>query len=241
MNAQPMPTRHYDLLEAVRAVRALIKDPNDVAEVFRLVNALPGYAIERATRKLRKHPDGARLLAQRRSIVRALCDRERLEAMPEGSLGRAYQQFVDDEQISAQGLLDAEDAAGVTTTRARDEEFVWAYLRDTHDLWHVVTGYRGDLLGEPALQAFNFAQTWNPGIGLLALGVFLNGHKLRGVRPLMLVGFVRGLRAVWMVGVDWEQWLPLPLEEVRRRLRLPPLPPYEPVRLSDFPDGKLPF
>jgi ubiquinone biosynthesis protein COQ4 len=234
-------TKAYDWREAASAVRALIRNPDDVSQVFRIVNALPGHAIERATKKLRKHPNGARLLGDQPSIVRILCDRQRLEAMPEDSLGRAYLRFMDAEQISAEGLLAAEDAAGVGRTRRQDEEFVWAYLRDTHDLWHVVTGYRGDLLGEPALQAFNFAQTWNPGIGFLAVGVFLKGGKLAGVRRLMLDGFLRGLRAAWMVGEDWEHLLPLPLDEVRKRLRVPPLAPYKEIRLSDFPDGKYPF
>jgi ubiquinone biosynthesis protein COQ4 len=235
-----MSTKAYDWREAASAVRALLRKPDDVAQVFRIVNALPGHAIQRATKKLRKQASGARLLRDQPAIVRTLCDRARLEAMPEGSLGRCYLAFMDAENISAEGLLAAEDAAGAGRTRRGDEEFVWAYLRDTHDLWHVVTGYRGDLLGEPALQAFNFAQTWNPGIGFLAMGVFLKGGKLTGVRRLMIDGFFRGLRAAWMVGEDWEHLLPLPLDEVRRRLRVPPLRPYAPIRLSDFPDGKFP-
>lgn len=44
-------------------------------------------------------------------------------------------------------------------------------MRDTHDLWHVLTGYSGDVLGETALLGFIFAQTGNPGVALIiALG-----------------------------------------------------------------------
>jgi ubiquinone biosynthesis protein COQ4 len=240
MTEAKMGTRPYDWREAWDAMRGMMRDPNDVPQLFRIVNALPGYAFSRLARKMRCYPESARLLEQQPIIRRALCDRERLEAMPEDSLGRAYLRFMDAEQISAQGLLDAEDAATVQRQRKPDEEFVWSYMRDTHDLVHVVTGYKGDLKGEPSLLAFNYAQTWIPGLGFIATMVVLFGSKLPGIRRMMVEAFVRGLRADWIFSVDWEHLLPLPVEEVRQRLKIPPLRPYQPLRLSDFPDGKLP-
>ena len=42
-------------------------------------------------------------------------------------------------------------------------------LRDQHDLWHVVTGYGRDELGELCLLGFTYAQTKNRGVGLIVL------------------------------------------------------------------------
>ena len=58
--------------------------------------------------------------------------------------------------------------AGVTNERAA---YVIQRLRQTHDLWHVVTGYDTDPASEVALQAFTYAQLRAPGsLVLAALG-----------------------------------------------------------------------
>src|SRR3974390_2556273 len=86
--------------------------------------------------------------------------------MPEGSLGRAYLAFVESEGISAEGIRDAS-----VKNRERSIPEAFAYLhcrmRDTHDLWHAATGYKGDVRGELALLAFTLAQNWNLGVALL--------------------------------------------------------------------------
>ena len=45
-------------------------------------------------------------------------------------------------------------------------------MRDQHDLWHTLTGYRGDLLGKTDMLAFTFAQVKHPGVGFL-----IRSHK----------------------------------------------------------------
>jgi ubiquinone biosynthesis protein COQ4 len=107
-------------------------------------------------------------------------------------------------------------------------------MRDTHDLWHAAVGYSGDVLGETALLAFIFAQTWNPGIGLiLAIGVsktvrFPHGGSM--ARKTILDGFRRGRRAAWLPAQEWETLLGLPVGEVRRRLSLDAPPVYTEIR-----------
>jgi ubiquinone biosynthesis protein COQ4 len=158
----------YKWLIAFRAVRALMRDPNDVEQVFKIVSSLPGRALERMVERLRSTPEGAQLLAHKPTLA-VLRDRQRLAAMPEGSLGRAYLQFMIDENLNAETLEEAD----VSEDHAGELEFAWRYLRDTHDIWHVVTGYQGGMLGEPALQAFNFAQFWMPGTGFIVAMLFL--------------------------------------------------------------------
>jgi ubiquinone biosynthesis protein COQ4 len=106
-------------------------------------------------------------------------------------------------------------------------------MRDTHDLWHVVLGYRGDVLGEAALLAFTFAQTRNPAIGVLVL-VGLSKLRTAAARRLIVDALARGLRAAWFPEQAWETLLPLPLDEVRRRLHVGASPEYTPVRTSDL-------
>jgi ubiquinone biosynthesis protein COQ4 len=111
-------------------------------------------------------------------------------------------------------------------------------MRDTHDLWHAATGYSGDVLGETALLAFIFAQTWNPGIAfILAIGLsktiaFPSGGSM--ARNTILDGFRRGLRAAWLPAQEWEVLLALPVGEVRRRLSLGAPPVYTEIRSAQL-------
>src|SRR4029078_11371261 len=69
-------------------------------------------------------------------------------------------------------------------------------LRDTHDLWHVVTGYGRDLIGEASLLAFTYAQTRNPGIGFIVAVAYLKARGInRPARRLLRDGYRRGKRA----------------------------------------------
>ena len=222
------------LATVLDATRAALADPDDTKQAFRIAEALSFKNPYRMRRRFRRSPTGARLLARRDDLLAVLSDRARLEAMPEGSLGRAYLRFLDGEGITAAGLVQASmDGAG--TPSGDDEiDYVRARMRDSHDLWHTVTGYRGDLLGEAALLAFTFAQTRNLGVGFLAgIGMVLGG--VPGARRFIARGFARGLRAAWMPAVDWVKLLPRPLDEVRRELGIEEVPVYEPVRTHTVP------
>jgi ubiquinone biosynthesis protein COQ4 len=128
-----------------------------------------------------------------------------------------------------QASIDGETVA----KRGEDFAYVRDRLRDTHDLWHTVSGYQGDLYGEAALLAFSGVQTGNPGIALIVLTALLRARDPRLVR-LVLGGVAGGALAQWLPAVEWESLLPLPLDEVRRRLRVTRAPSYEPVRSADL-------
>ncbi|HZO17237.1 MAG TPA: Coq4 family protein [Polyangiaceae bacterium] len=235
----------YDLGKALKALRALLENPDDTAQAFRIIEALPGGAPARNLRRFAKTEVGARLLAERGSLLAVLGNARQLSTLPANSLGRAYLDFMRDEGISADGLVEA-SAVGHHERRRRppttDAEVLEDRMRDSHDLWHVVTGYRGDLVGEAALLAFAFAQTRHPGVGLMVLGSLLqatltpNDAVTVDVDPRRVIveGFWRGLRCEWLVAQDWESLLPQPLDEVRKRLRLGTPPHYTPVRASEI-------
>jgi len=224
--------RSYDFGRARRAIRALLANPDDTKQVFEIIESLSGKSGDRMLERLRRAPSGERLLAARPSILALLSDRKRLEAMPANSFGRAYLEFIKTENISAAGLVEASEVEHAE----RQSEQVWLHdrMRDSHDLWHVATGYSGDLVGEGALLAFSFAQTWNPGVGfIVAVGLLRGVGRPPGLE--LMRGFLRGLRAEWLPAVEWEELLELPVERVRERLRTGRPPRYQPIRSSELP------
>jgi len=225
---------------AIRAARILANDPDDLPQVFTIIESLSFDTLQRIHDRMASTEQGRRLLAERPDIVDLLADRAALRKLPEGSLGRAYLAFVESENISAEGIRAAGDK-GMTheVPVSKELEWVHARMRDTHDLWHAAVGYRGDVLGETALLGFTFAQTWNPAIALIvAIGLLRTVGVAPEARRTILDGFRRGRAAAWLPGQDWASMLALPVEDVRRRLSLESPPVYTPIRSFELKAAK---
>jgi ubiquinone biosynthesis protein COQ4 len=224
---------HYDLPRAGRALAALLRDPDDLPQVFTLIESISGTAPHRLLLQFKRTATGARILRDRPDIVPLLADRASLRALPDGTLGRAYLAFVESEGISPEGIREASSEGQSARRRPEVFSYLHARMRDTHDLWHPVTGYKGDVLGELALLAFTLGQHWNAGVALIVVTALLKGLG-RGEIRMIREGFRRGRAAAWLPAQDWESLLPLPLDEVRARLKLGAPPGYTPLRTSEL-------
>ena len=228
-------------LVAARALRNVFADPDETKYVFEVIDALQGPTLGRIRARLRRSEQGRRLLETKPDLLPLLNDRRGLRALPDGSLGRAYLAFVESENISAEGLVEASDIA---RRDHRHAELVWIkdWLRDTHDLWHAVLGYQGDLVGEAALLAFSHRETGNLGVGAIAALAWLKlGRETDAsirARETIADGRRIAKRAAWFLEVPWHEWLARPLDEVRRDLRVSGPVQYQPVR-SDEVDMSL--
>jgi ubiquinone biosynthesis protein COQ4 len=231
LQALPLPV--FDLPRAGRALSSLLKNPDDLPQVFTIVESMSGTAIHRLYLGMRVRKSGARLLAKRPDIAPILMDRDALARMPEGSLGRAYLEFVTTEGISPEGIKDASIKGHVADASLETFTYIHHRMRDTHDLWHAATGYKGDLVGELAVLAFTLGQNWNTAIAMIVVAGLLKGLG-GGESALVLDAFRRGVRAEWLPALEWEALLPLPLDEVRARLKIEPAPSYKVVRTSEL-------
>jgi ubiquinone biosynthesis protein COQ4 len=229
--------RLFRPLEAIRAVRALLADPDDTAQVFRVIRALRGRTFERLYRRTLADPVGGRILRERRRLLPTLSNREALLALPEDTLGHAYARFMETEQLSAGGLVEASESDDRLQPISPEAEVLGERLRDMHDLWHVVTGYGRDLLGEAALLAFTYAQTRNRGVGVIVGVALYKLYRARAHQGVALIrgAYRRGRKAALLPAADWEELLELPLDEVRRRLRVEPAQTYVSVRSKGAP------
>lgn len=226
----------FQPLRALRAARAVFADPDDLPQVFTIIESLSGNTLQRIYRGMKADESGRRLLEKQPDLVEKLTDREALARLPEGSFGRAYLEFVERENISADGIR-AAAAKGMERTLPAPLDYVSARMRDTHDLWHVATGYSGDVLGEVALLAFIFAQTWNPGVALIiGLGLAKTAGAAGGgaARATIFDGYRRGRQTRWLPAVEWEDLLALPLREVRAKLAVEEPAVYTRIRSSQL-------
>src|SRR5258708_4250833 len=106
MRAEPASDTRLRPLEAIRSVRRLFAT-GDTREIFVIFRALRGRSGVRAFRRFSASPTGALVLRERRHLLNTLTDRAHLAALPQGSVGRAYFDFMEEENLSADGLVQA--------------------------------------------------------------------------------------------------------------------------------------
>jgi ubiquinone biosynthesis protein COQ4 len=192
------------------------------------MQALGGRGDEPLFQEFARSRAGRRLLLERPSLVAALADREALRRLPEERFGRAYLAFAEERGFDAEGLQRAQ-GRGLGRANARldpHRRFFFERLTDMHDLWHVLTGYPTDEAGEAALLAFSLAQ----GIAGRALRVILLAAAWQApwsgafaFQRQLVAAWRRGRRSARLALARYEELLALPLDGVRRALRIPPL------------------
>ena len=221
-------------LLALNAMRRLLRNPEQTEEVFTIIRALSGRALEKGFERFKTLPMGQRILQERRDLLSTLLDRDALRSLPEHTLGRHYLAFVERENISADGLVAASDKEANLSALPDDLARFGARQRDMHDLWHTLSDYGRDELGEACLLAFTYAQTKNRGVGFICLiGCFkLSQRYGSGVFSAAFRAYRDGRRAAWLPGQDWEAKLAQPIGKGRSELGLRPPERYQRLKYS---------
>ncbi len=235
-----LPKRPVQWRRILPTLRVLRENPENTEKAFEMFEAVGGRGDEGLFRSFAVTQEGQRLLRERPVLLELLSDREALAAMPAGSLGRAYLEFARENGFAADGLLRARDEGLAGLDDDIHEDMAWFFDRMTlsHDLWHVLTGYGTDEMGELALLGYSRAQ----GLAGRAISFFtVLGATFGGPRVIhhMYQADRRGKQSACLVAQRWEEWLPLPLERVRTRLLIPPLADAHPNGLLRLVDDQL--
>jgi len=218
----PQPVRWR---RALRELRALLDNPDDTDRAVDFMYALGTREFERNFQRFAAGASGRALLAERSSLLAALSDRARLAALPAGSLGRAYLAYLEANGFEPGGLLEVQRRVQARWEREEGApalDPLRAWFRDrtllAHDLFHVLTDYGTDEIGEATLLAFTLAQLGGRGQAVLTAGAALEAARALGWRWLLYDyrAWRRGRRAAWLVALPWEELLPLRLDTVRR-------------------------
>lgn len=219
------PEKHkFQPLRALQALGRLFKNKEDTEQVFIIMRSLSGKSVPRGYAKLLATPEGGEIAYRREELAHILSDHEFLKTLPEGSVGRAYLKFVTSENISAYGLVE-ESRKGVEDDIDRKHPLAWygRRMRDVHDLWHILSGYGRDALGEACLVGFSYAQTRSLGFGFIA---FFGALKIKKEAPNLPIlkavwqGYQNGRKAAWLPAVDYIRLLAEPLDAARTRLKI---------------------
>jgi ubiquinone biosynthesis protein COQ4 len=218
------PAARYRPLHAFFSSLKLILNKDDTRQVFEIVTALSRDSARRLFKRFIATPYGRRVVDEPVILEDILGDYPRLRAMAPGTVGRTYVDFMDEAGFTPQGLIEAAEEAGVGLQEFPElKAFARAmrHLEINHDLWHVLTGYGRDPLGEICNLVFTQAQTRNPGLKLI-IRMGLGAIKLErwSFPALKAAAEARrmGDNVDFLLQHDVEAMLEEPLADVRKRL-----------------------
>jgi ubiquinone biosynthesis protein COQ4 len=216
---------------AWRSLQRLLADKEDTRQVFEIMRALNGASTARGYHRLLATPEGGRIAYERQEFAQRLMDDAWLDSLPAGSVGAAYRDFIRSEHLSAEGLAMA-SREGIEEVDA-PHPYTWfgRRTRDVHDIWHILSGYHRDALGEACLVAFSYAQTGGLGWALIAFGAASRMRKAKRYPYVKAIwqGYRRGKAARWLLGEDYDRLMAEPLEAARKRLGITPATIYDAI------------
>lgn len=200
------------------ALLNLMRNPEDTHQVFVLGIALNAPVFPKLLARFVAEDRDGKLLREQPSIDSTHVDFAKLMALPESTLGGAFARHMKKNNLDPD-LFQAPPDLPPTVA------YVAKRIRQTHDIWHLLTGYDTDVAGEIALQAFYFAHLRMP--SALALATFgtlryLTKFPDRNLVAMVKDGYRRGKTATFLPTVRWEELWETPLDEVRARLHIEP-------------------
>lgn len=190
-----LPERPSELTRWIVGMKLLLVLKDDPAnpEAGALLNtALDMGAYERQAARMARDPAARRILDERPSLSAADLDLERLAACAPGSLGRALADYYE-----ANGIAPFETRQAAE----RAVDYLSKRYRETHDIFHVVTGYGTDVVGEMELQAFVMGNLGHRSPRLMLplgfVGARLSDDFVGASRDPVRVGILEYYRRIW--------------------------------------------
>ncbi|WP_435417710.1 Coq4 family protein [Parerythrobacter aurantius] len=211
--------------KALRHFGKLVQDKEDTEQVFHIIDALKSRKNLRQMQAFLATDEARALLERNEELPALLDDHARWMGCAPNSLARRYVQFMQREQLTAKGLVEESYRFKPKSQRHADlYEWYIERLRDTHDLFHVLTGYSRDGLGELCLLGFSYEQNHSPGVLFITLMGARQTKKESGLSEPVDAAIREGRRlgreARKLAHADLLAMMPEDIDTVRRKLNI---------------------
>lgn len=222
MNQHAQKTREDCLLETFGET---VKAPySDFAAIGRLIAATDDAEnLEQIIKWLSQYPQARSALQNR--ITLGDIDLQTLHRLSPHTFGYAYA-----EHMLGNGLQPIK-----LPVSGDDGNYIIAHLTETHDIWHIITGFDTTMVGEIKLQAFVTAQLRFSRFSLTMLAKNMLKTAIDAVElteerlDAISCGWRMGKQARPLFGVQWNTLWDMPLEQLRIEFNI--LPRYDSTAL----------
>ncbi|KAM9324303.1 ubiquinone biosynthesis protein COQ4 homolog, mitochondrial [Gastrophryne carolinensis] len=216
-----IPTNMFQklLLSAGSAVMSLC-DPYRHDMIAVLGETTGTQALRNLREKMLKDPEGTQILQERPRIRMSNLDMDRFREMPDGTFGREYARFLDDNKVTPDTRMPVKFVD--------DEElaYVAQRYREVHDLMHTLLGMPTNMLGEVVVKWFEAVQT---GLPMCILGAVFGPLRLSTKRKKKLTELVpwavqSGRNAHCVLNFYYEKRWEQSVESLRKEIGILPPP-----------------
>lgn len=231
-----MVIKFFDRLSVFRTFINLVNDPVELNHVMALERKLSAIASDEQKKAVVK---GFTNKAHNQNFFR---DRprlgdvpmEKLRQLPANTLGRQYVEFLETRNLDPKDLP-------IRDPQNEGDPFDYsrAHIFETHDIWHVVTGFETDVAGELGLQIFYFTQYQSPmAFVLVAAGLLNQSEKtpasMKHTLDMIIRGYHLGELAHGFIGRDWKLDWGKDLDALRAELGIGSQLPGRAFELPEF-------
>ncbi|MBD2595916.1 ubiquinone biosynthesis protein [Nostoc sp. MBR 210] len=210
-------------LKGIKAfVTLLFDETGNLEPVWQLSHSLvDSRSFQLAIATMRENPEVANILAER--YIASPHDLVALSQYPPDSLGYAYASQM--KELAFQPI-----EAGIEINS--DTSYVENRWQQTHDIWHIITGFETSEIGEIGLQAFYLAQFQLPLASLLIANALIavtvwQPQRLSVLLMAIARGWEMGKNAKPLIAQKWEEAWEKPVTVWRKELNVQPVNPNE--------------
>jgi ubiquinone biosynthesis protein COQ4 len=207
---------HLDFLLAIKGAISLFRDSTKTESVYDIEDGLRNTkATKLALEFVKTDPDVAQLIAERYTPPHL--DMNSLQNLPADSLGKVYATYIQESGFDPNFYRQIEVKDDVS--------YVMLRMRQTHDIWHLVTGFETNVAGELGLKSFELAQTRRTMALILLSGGLLSilsksPAHLDRVLECIALGYRSGKKAKPLLAQKWEEQWSKSVNDWRKELEI---------------------
>jgi len=197
-----------------------------------------GFARSRFGRRLARWEETIDFLEETIGLDKSMLEKasigpivvEQLETLPFGTLGQVFA-----EHCRNRGI----DPNLVNVPLEEESDWLLNHLFQTHDIWHVMTGWANDEIGEVGLAGFYCGQLRSPPFFIFLYSLIMlkkvlgRGPQIDDFIRAFCSGYESGRRAMPLFGINWADYWDAPLAEMRENFSI------ESGGASEFGEGIL--
>ncbi len=208
---------NLEFLSTIKGAVSLLRDPSATESVYDVEDGLRHTKATLLSVEYVKCQPGVLALFNERYLA-PTPNLSQLQLCPPDSLGFAYAKYITESGFDPNFYrrLPVED----------DVSYLFMRLRQTHDIWHLVAGFKTDIPGELGLKAFELAQTHRTMAAILLAGGLLSTllkapEQLDNLLDNIATGYRLGAQVQPFLAQKWEQHWEKPLAQWRTELGIP--------------------
>jgi ubiquinone biosynthesis protein COQ4 len=218
-DAEIQQQSHWQIMLIFKSFFAMLAGDASLKSVGEMSDALVETpAFELAAQHLQRDPACASLIGDR--YIPPAHDLDQLLTYPQESLGYIYAKTLTEKAFDPNLHLGMKAES--------DAQYVELRLSQTHDIWHIVTGFDTTEIGEIGLQAFHLPQFPYPLATMLIANSLMSSTLLAPeVLPKLLesiaLGWQMGKTAKSLFAQKWEEAWEKPLTQWQMELNIHPI------------------